>query len=94
MRVHLTQAQCQFRTVVDGDGVGIQFSRFFRQRGTAIAVQIQAVCRHCTAVANIQGRGVGQGDGIRQQARVFNIDLRLVIHCQRVDVRQFAGIPL
>ena len=54
LRLHnLTQPQRQLSTVIHGDGVGIQLGRFFRQCRTAIAVQIQTVGRHGTAVSNI-----------------------------------------
>ena len=55
VRINLTQTQRQLGTVVYGNGVGIQLCCLFSQCRTAIAVQIQAVGCHGSAVANIHG---------------------------------------
>ena len=94
VRINLTQTQRQLCTVVHGNGVGIQLSCLFSQCRTAVAIQIQAIGCYRAVVADVQARRIGQGDGIRQQAGVFNIDLRLVVHRQRVDVGDLTGIPL
>ncbi|MNE07473.1 hypothetical protein D3C80_1000950 [compost metagenome] len=92
--VNLTQTQCQFRTVIHGDGIGIELRRFFRQRGQAIAVQIKAIRGNGSTVTNIQRRTVSHCDAVREKTRVFHVDLRVIIHRQLINVRGFTRVPL